>query len=200
MKTLIFCLLILSAATGNLLAQGAQGVLIKNKAKDIRDNNNASQGVATPGAPAAGAVPAGPRGIDPVQQQNIDKLGEDLGLIKPGVSVSAEQKKTLQGDLTILAKSEPKPSLAALSKLTDDLAEALAAKPGAGKSQPQLAKALNVIVNSSKLTPGQVRMFLTNAQNALLDAGVPAAKLQAVIDDLKAITTELQPNKPKPVP
>ncbi len=199
MKTLLLTLLLILTAAPHLRAQGAQGVLIKNKAKDIRDRNDAAQGVEAPAAPGAAATPGAPRGLDPGQQQKIDKLAEDLGKIATGATVAAEVRKTIQTDLTNLAKGEVKPAPGNLLKLADDLTAALAAKPGAAKVPPGLANALNILLNSSRLTPGQTRMFLTNAQNALLDLGVPADRLQPVAMDLKSITTELQP-KPKPAP
>src|SRR3954466_10186621 len=102
MKQFIACILILCATVGNILAQGAQAQMIKERAKQQREANNQRQGLpGTPAftpLPAAPQAPAGARAIDPAQQQVIDKLQTDLTAIKAGAPVTPEQKQELQND------------------------------------------------------------------------------------------------------
>src|SRR4051794_27559743 len=89
----------------------------KQKARNFKDQHNASQGVppAQPPPPAAPAqpvpaAPSGPQGISQAQQQNIDKLQTDLTAIKAGSEVTSEQKEVLASDCATLAKGTTKPS------------------------------------------------------------------------------------------
>ncbi|MDB6126017.1 MAG: hypothetical protein JWQ71_5010 [Pedosphaera sp.] len=180
--------------------------IIKQKARNIRDQNNANQGVPPPqppppptGAPpqSVPAVPSEPQGISQAQQQNIDKLQTDLTAIKAGSEVTPEQKQTLASDVATLAKSATKPSKTSLTKLANNLSTALADKNVSAKEQAQLAKDINIVVNSSGISPAQAQAFIVAAQKVLTDSGVTAQDVQTVGSNLKAIVGELQKSKPK---
>jgi hypothetical protein len=201
MKQLIACILILCATVGNILAQGAQAQMIKERAKQQRDANNQRQGLPVAPAftplPTAPQAPAGARAIDPAQQQMIDKLQTDLTAIKAGAPVTPEQKQELQNDFLTLSKGATKPSKDAVTKLANDLSAALANKNVSAKDQALLAKAINVVMNNGNLSPAQAQAFVTTAQNSLKASGVTESEAQTVASDLKAIVTELQKSKPK---
>lgn len=187
MKLLFVIAVVLGLTTSHSMAQGAQGVLVKNRAKAVTG--------AAPATPAGGA-PAAPRpGIDPAQQQNIDKLGTDLGTIVSGIPATAQQIDTVKGDIAVLAKGGNKPSDATLAKVAKDLSAALAEKGVSTTQQPQLAKAINVLVNCGNLTLTQVQAFSTNAQKILKDGGLTDPKLQTVMEDLKLLVAEVQGKK-----
>jgi hypothetical protein len=184
----------------------AQGVneLAVQKARKIRDANNAAQGVtpAQPVAPQPGASSSGtnaPKGIDPAQQANIDKLASDISDIKPGVRVHLDQRQQIQTDALVLAKGTAKPSGQCLTNLVKDLSSALAGSAVNMKETgpPQLARDINVVVNSMNLSPGQIQPVIIAARNLLLTSGVPEDDYKPVVDDMNAIVTELQKNKPK---
>jgi hypothetical protein len=197
-------LLLLMAGTSSVFAQA--DVIIKNKAKAIRDANNAQQGVtpAQPAAPAPGAPAASgtnaPRGIDPAQQANIDKLADDFSGIKAGVRVPLGQRTQMQADMLALAKGTVKPSGQSLTNLVKDLSSALAGKNAALKETgpAQLARNINIVVNSGKLTAGQVQPVIIATRNILLTGGVPEEDYKPVVEDLNVIVAELQKGKAKP--
>ena len=185
-------------AAGSSFGQGAD-YLIKKKAMDLRDKNNAAQGV-TPAAPAPGAAPSAPQqGMNPAQQALLNKLQADLAEIKAGTPVSAEFKKKLNTDLTNLAKGVTKPSKTVLAKLVDDISAALSDKSVSAKEkeQAQLAKDLNIVVNCGNLSAAQAQTYTTEAQTSLKGCGVGEQSLAAVTADLKAIAKDLQDSKPK---
>ena len=201
---LSFSLLLFATATSPLFGQGAQGALIQNKARAIRDANNARQGIDSPqpAAPAPGSTATNaPRGIDPAQQANIDKLAEDIANIKPGVRVPLDQRAQIQADTLVLAKSS-KPSGQSLTNLVKDLALALAGKSVALKETgpAQLARDINVIVNSMNLASSQVQPIIIAARNVMLTSGVPEDDYKPVVADMNAIVTDLQKQKVKPAP
>src|SRR4051794_25711105 len=144
MKRVLLFALCSTLFAGSAFA-GAQE-MIKQKAKDFRDQNNAKQGVvpnqpAPPPitAPVQPVVPPGAQSISQAQQQAIDKLATDLLAIKPGAEASAEQKQQLVTDISTLAKGVTKPSKSALTKLANDLATALSDKGVTAKDHSQLA-------------------------------------------------------------
>jgi hypothetical protein len=203
--TALAALTIVGCLTGNALAQidannGAQAQMIKERAKRIRDANNASQGVA-PGAPAPApapmppAAPTGPRTMDPAQQQLVDKVQGDLTGIKSDAPVAPDQKQNLETDLLTLAKGATKPSKESVSKLAGDVAAALSGKNVNVKDQAQLAKAMNVVMNNGNVTAAQAQAFVTGTQKILQTAGVGEAQVTAVVTDLKGIVTDLQKSK-----
>jgi hypothetical protein len=193
---------ILIALASGLIAgnAAASAILVKEKAKQLRDQNNQQQGIPPqPGYPAAPSAtpPSGAQGISTAQQQLIDKLQADLGAIKPGATVAAEQKEQLQNDCSALAKGVSRPSKPVLAKLAADLSAALSGKSVSAKEQAQLARAVNVVVNSANLSAAQVQTYVNAAQSALKASGIAEQDAENVVADLKAIAAELQKNKPK---
>ena len=202
---LSFSLLLFATRNFPLFGQGAQGALIKNKARAIRDANNARQGIDStqPAAPAAApgsAAANAPRGIDPAQQANIDKLADDIASIKPGVRVPLDQRAQIQADTLVLAKSA-KPSGQSLTNLVKDLSLALAGKSVALKETgpAQLARDINVVVNSMNLASSQVQPIIIAARNIMLTSGVPEDDYKPIVADLNTIVTDLQKQKPSPL-
>jgi len=179
---------------------GAQAQMIKERAKRIRDANNASQGVppgaaAAPAAPAPPPAPSGPRTMDPAQQQLVDKVQSDLSGIKTDAPAAADQKQSLETDLLTLSKGVTKPSKEAVSKLASDLAAALSGKNVNIKDHAQLAKAMNVVMNNGNVTLAQAQAFVNATQKILQTGGVGEAEVTAVVSDLRAIVAELQKSK-----
>jgi septal ring factor EnvC (AmiA/AmiB activator) len=193
-----FLALLIIQAGSTALAQS--DMIIKQRAKNLANANNAEQEAPPAGfpAPPPAAPPAPPP--SPAEQEikrNLDKLEADLTAIKSGVDVSDDQKQTLQGDLDTLARGSVKPSKDSLSKLTDDLASALSATNASPRERGQLAQAVNVVVNSSMTTPSQAESFVVVAETALRSGGVDETGVQTISDDLKAILAEVQKKKPK---
>jgi len=194
---LIICLLALTFVACAGVAQdeggGAQAEMVKKKALGIRDANNASQGIAPASAqPPAQPVLAAPRGIDPAQQQLIGKLQSDLTATAAAPAATPAQTQTLQDDMLNLAKGTTKPSGEALSRLATSLVTALSGGNLSLKNPAQLAKALNVVVNTGNLTPTQAQTFVTLARNNLKASGVNEQTAQTITENLKAIVGELQ--------
>ena len=201
MKSLLASSLVLMLLTAHAMAQGAAGELIKQKALQQRDINNQQQGVisSTASAPPPGSTPAAPQGVSSAQQQLIAKVQSDLAAIKPGAEVSTSFKSQLQVDIAALSRGTTRPSHTHLVKLADDLSAALAANSCNVKDQAQLAKDLNIVMNSGSpsLSTAQTQSYVSGAQTVLKAGGVGSTETQSVTSDLKTIVAELQQNKPK---
>jgi hypothetical protein len=184
-----------------LEANAGPDVIIKQRAKDFRDQNNTQQGVPPPARPGA---PANPPPVPPQrtappaqvpltpQQQNVLKVKSDLASFKPGAEITADQKQQLVKDLTALAQSATKPSQTSVTKLASDLVSALSGKSIAAAEQTKLANDLAAIFNSANLSGSQIQTFTTDAQMVLQMSGVKREAALGIVADLKTIAAEVQ--------
>lgn len=200
MKRFVFTSLaaiLIATIANNAMASGSE-VIIKNRAKDIRDQNNAQQGVApaAPPAPGAPAAPTPPQGISAAQQSLLEHVQTDFTAVKAGTTMTADQKNHLVDDLALLGKGSVKPSKQALTKLASDLGTAFAEKTLPAAQMSQLVKDINIVANCGILTTAKSQTFVAEAQTILKNAGVSVPVVQSVGTDLKAIVTEIQKSKP----
>jgi hypothetical protein len=199
MKALVSFLVALTVLLAGIEARAQSDMIIKQRAKDLANQNNAQQGVPPPGTPpppAARAAPP-PSPAEQEMQQHLDKFQADLAGIKSGVEVSADQKQILQNDLTTLVRGSVRPSEASLEKLTDSLIAALSAPNVIMHERGQLVQGVNAVVNSSMIGPDQARSFVVVSETSLRSSGVDDASVQAVSDNLTAIINEVLKRKPK---
>jgi hypothetical protein len=175
--------------------QGAQNI-IKQRAKDLRDQNNARQGV-PPAQPAQrpqpvvqpqpGAAPAVAKG--PSAQEK--RLETDLAAVKAGAA-SEDQKKAISGSLLALAQS-PKPSEAAIQRLAGELAAGLSEKPLSPSRRARLAATLGQVLNGRRVSPAQLQEYVADVQFLFQAEGLPKARAVAIGDAARALAKEIQP-------
>ena len=176
----------------NAVAAGSEAI-IKQRAKDLSNQNNVRQGVAPPSQnPAAAPKPAtaAPAALTP--QQALAKLQTDLGAIKVGSTATAAQKQQLARDFTLLAQGSRKPSPAAANKLAEDIAAALAQKPLTEGSRSRLAQNLNAVLNPGNISASQMNEIVSDVQAIFQVSGLPRKDAVAIADSVKAIAAELQ--------
>jgi hypothetical protein len=202
MKQFMLASLALMLITGSVLAQAE---LVKQKAEQIRANNNQQQGVAAPTAPAPTApgaqsptaMPSLTNGLTLAPQAQVDHFIADASALKAGTAATPEQQLALANDLNALIRGGTKPAKATLTKLAGDLSTALTEKNLASKDVTLLAKNFNILLNSAPLAAARVQPLVAQAQTVLKTAGLSPAVLDAVVGDLKAIVSDIQKNKPK---
>jgi hypothetical protein len=199
MKAFVSSLLASVILTAGFAARAQSDMIIKQRAKDLANANNAQQGVPPPGAPAPPPAPAAPPPSPAEQEmkQHLDKFEADLAGIQSGVEVSAGQKQALQNDLAALVRGSVRPSDTSLTNLTDSLVAALSAPNVTVRERGQLAQGVNAVVNSSMIGPDQARSFVVVAETSLRSGGVDDAGVQAVSDNLTSIINEVLRRKPK---
>lgn len=200
MKPFVASVLALLLLAGHVWAQGAAAELIKEKAIRQRDLNNQQQGAisAAAAAPSAPGSPSAPQGgVSSDQQQLINRLQADLVAIRPGSPVAEAQKQQLQNDITALTRSTTKPSKAHVTKLSDDLSAALAGNNISVHDPAQLAKDINIVMNSgsSSVSTSQAQSFVTATETLLKSGGVGPTETGSVATDLKTIVAELKQTK-----
>ena len=177
--------------------QGAQGAQIKQRAKELVNQNNVRQGVPPPApppprpsAPNASGNPAPPNPAM-LPAQNISKIKADLATFKPGSSVTPAQKQQLIKDLAVAARTT-KPSLPSVTKLVDALSAALGENNLGEAEQERLAQNLNSVFNSKPLPASQFDAIIADVQAILQVGGIKRSAAASIAGDLKAVGAEVR--------
>jgi hypothetical protein len=178
------------------LAWAGPDVIIRERAKQLRDQNNARQGVPPPSQPAPAApstkpTPAAPSNITaaPATPPGLARLQVNLAAIKTNSVVSADQRQRLAQDLSATAQGT-KLSPALANKLAADLAAAFAEKPLSATDRSRIAQNLNAVLNPGNIPSGQMDEIVADVQSVLQKRGVSATTAGAIAADLKAVLAE----------
>lgn len=193
-----FAFLILNFAFfSTAYGQGAQGAQIKQRAKELVNQNNVRQGVPPPAPPAPRpAAPTSPgtaAAPNPavLQAQNIAKIKTDLAALKPGSTVTVVQKQQFIKDLAVAARTS-KPSLPTVTKFVDTLAAALGENILGEPEQERLAQNLNSVFNSKPLPAAQFDAIIADVQAILQVGGVKRPAAANIAGNLKAVGAEVR--------
>ena len=174
-----------------------QAAQIKERAKELVNQNNVRQGVPPPASPpphpAAPNSPGNPAVLSAaaLQAQNISKIKADLAGFKPGSPVTPEQKQQFIKDLAVAARTT-KPALPTVTRLVDALIVALGENPLAVPEQQRLAQNLNSVFNSKPLPVAQFDAIIADVQAILQVGGVKRSAAMSVAGDLKAVGLEVR--------
>ena len=195
MKRILLLSTIVVVSVGTAAAQGAAGVIVKQRAKELVNQNNVRQGVPTPAPPAKPAATQAPGHTAPtpatLKQQNIARLQADIAAIAGKGSVSAELKQRFAKDLLAGAQGMSKPSGAAVAKFADGLSATLAGKAVESAEQARLAQDLNAICDCGSIGAARVEAILSDVQAILQVSGVKRSEALGVVADLRAIAAEV---------
>ncbi len=182
------------------VAVAGPDVIIREKAKQLRDQNNARQGVPPPAPPAqTGRPAAAPAGATTAsasaaaQPPGLARLQANLAAIKTNAVVSAEQKQRLTQDLIATAQGATKPSAAVAGKLAADLAAACADKPLPASARSRIVQNLNAVLNPESIQTAQMEAVITDVQTVLEKNGVNRGLASAVAADLKVMAPAQKP-------
>lgn len=191
---LLFGLLAVSVVTA--AAQGAAGVIVKQRAKDLVNQNNVRQGVPTPAQPTKPAPPPAPGQTAPpaatLKQQNIARLQADLAAVVGKGQVSAEWKQRFSKDLLAGSQGLSKPSGATVARAVDNLCGVLAGNTLESSEQARLAQDLNAICDCGSIGATRVEAILSDVQAILQVGGIKRSEAVSVVADLRAIASEVQ--------
>jgi hypothetical protein len=183
-------ILVVQAAFG----QGA-AVIIKERAKELSNQNNVRQGVASPApaAPAAqSAAPGAPaRPLTP-QEQALARLQSDLAGMKPDAPISTYQRQQFAKDLIGASQGAAKPSQAAVNKLALDLSSVLGEKLLATVTLKRLVQDFNTILNPSTVGAAQLKDVVADVQAIFQANNVDRKDAVAIANDAQAIANEVK--------
>ena len=181
--------------SGNAFAQGS-AVIIKQRAKELRNQNNVEQGVPSPapavpsaGPGAAAATPARP--LTP-QQVILVRLRADLIAIKPEAPANLAMKQKLARDLIAAAQGPNKPSQLAANKLAESLSSALSEKLLSATTRQRLFQDVNAVLNPQKIARPQLADITGDIQAIFQANNLDRKEAAAIAGNAKALAVEIQ--------
>ncbi len=189
MRTAIgFCVLLIFCAG----AVAGPEQIIKERAKELRNQNNVRQGVGAP-TPAGTQTTSGAVTATPVpNQQNMTAVQNDLAAIQTGTQISLAQKQKLARELIAAAQTGGKPSEATALKLAGDLLAACAEKALPAASRTRLIAEMDSILNPGKYPQAKLDAIFADVQAIFQANGLKRADATTIADDLKIVSAEVQ--------
>ena len=170
-------------------------VIILQRARELRDQNDVQQGVTPPGQPTQPVQPATTPGTSasptPIQQSNA-KLRADLTAIKANSPASAAQKQKIATDLIAVAHGANKPSQPTAANLANSLAAAFSEKPLADRDCSRLLSDLAAVLNPAKIQAAQMQAIYADIQAIFQANGMARKEAVKIVDQVKAIAAETQ--------
>lgn len=196
MKITVLLSLMLGLGALNAAAQGAAGVIVKQRAKELVNQSDVRQGVPSPAQPAKPAPPQTPGQTPPsgatLKQQNIARLQTDLAAIAGKGQASPELKQRFTKNLLAGVQGPGKPSGDTVAGFVDNLSGVLAGQSLESAERARLAQNLNAICYSSSLAATRVDAILSDVQAILQVAGVKRSEAVRVVADLRAMASEIR--------
>jgi len=172
------------------LAQADPAVIIRERAKELRDQNNVRQGVAAPTQPIQpAAAPAAPAG--PTLSPGLLRFNTHVAEIHADAMVSADQKQKLAQDIVTGAQG-PRPSLAAATKLAGDISAAFAEKPLPSATRARFVQELDAVLNPAKYPMAKLDGILRDVQAIFQENGLARIKAVAIAEDVRVLASEIQ--------
>ena len=165
-------------------------VIIRERAKELSNQNNVRQGVAAPTQPTQPTANANAP-VGPTLSPALLRFNTEINTIRADSQLTAEQKHKLAQDI-VLGAQGPKPSLVSASKLATDVAAAFAEKPLSATSRARFVQELDAVLNPGKYPLAKLDGILRDIQAIFQENGLTRMKALAIADDVKAIAAEIQ--------
>jgi len=181
---------LMTIATGMLFSVNALAgpeTIIKERAKELSNQNNVRQGVAPPTQPALAPNAPAPPTLTPA----LTRFQTELAGLATGTPATPDQKQKLTQDL-LLTPQGAKPSRALLARLTEDLSAAFNEKPLSAASRARLVQELDAVLNPGKYPQAKLDGIFKDIQAIFQDNGLSRSKAVAIAEDVKAISDQIQ--------
>jgi hypothetical protein len=160
--------------------------IIKQRAKELRDQNNVRQGV-TPSTVPPAAHPAPAVAAPPTaQQQALSRFQSALAAITAGSQVTVAQKQALSRDLLGAAQGVPRPLPATVDKLVAELTAAFSEKPLSATSRARFVQEVDAVLNPAKYPQAKMDAIYADIQAIFQENGLARNKAVEIADTLKA--------------
>jgi hypothetical protein len=175
----------------NSIAFAGPETIIKQRAKDLRDQNNAQQGV-----PPRGPVPAQPSVVPaapapPSLSPSLVRVQTQLASLNAGSPATPDQSQKMTDDL-LAAAGQAKLPRPLVSKLVEDLTAAFAEKPLPASSRTRLVQELDAVLNPAKYPQAKLEGILKDIQTMFQNNGLSLTQAVGIVNDVKAISKEIQ--------
>jgi hypothetical protein len=174
----------------SISAQADPAVIIRERAKELSNQNNVRQGVASPTQPAL-STPTPSALTGPTLSPALLRFNTEIAAIRADAQVTPDQKQKLAQDLIVSAQGA-KPSLGSTSKLAADLSAAFTEKPLSATSRARFVQELDAVLNPAKYPQAKLDGIIRDVQTIFQENGLARMKAMAIADDVKAIAAEIQ--------
>jgi hypothetical protein len=186
-------MILLAASVAICSAQSGSQSIIKQRAKDLRDQSNARQGVPPPASsPAPQPQPAVRPATATPAATSMSRFQAGLAAIKQGTPVTAEQQQKLAAELAGMAQGT-KPSFVTVDNLAKELSSALAEKQLSASARARLVQDLDGLLNPAKYPQAKVPAIIEDIQSIFTANGLDRKRAGAIADLAKAISGQVQP-------
>jgi hypothetical protein len=171
-------------------AFGGSQTIIRDRAKELSNQNNVRQGVAPPTvAPAANPVTTA--NTPPPQSPALTRLKTDLAAITANGQVSAAQKERIAQDLISVAQGG-KPTLATASRFAENVSASQSEKPLSPASLARFIQEIDAVLNPSKYPQAKPDGIFADVQAIFQENGLKRTKAVEISNDVKALAGEVK--------
>jgi hypothetical protein len=184
MKTTFAFLLTATLLAGRLFAGDE---IIKQRAKELVNQNNVRQGVAPP---TSAPTPQAANPANTQQQQALAKLRADIAAIKPNYPATAQQKQQLATDLIAVASGPAKPSPASATKWAEDVSAVCVETTLPDASRGRFVMEIDAVLNPSKYPQARMEAIFADVQAIFQADGTLRKNAVKVSDDVKVLAGE----------
>lgn len=189
-------LLLLGMSLFSLHVWGGSEQIIKERAKELSNQNNVRQGVAPPSQPNQ-ANPSYTAPPPPsVEQQNLNRFSGILGTIKADETVTETKKQQLTTYL-LGAAQDTKPAAASVRKFVDDLVASVSQKPLPADKRTRLMQEIDAVLNPSKYPQAKMAAIYSDIQAIFQVNGVDRKDAVNLVADIKALSPSAQTSAAK---
>lgn len=200
----LLCLISLMLALTMTAGHAGSEHLVKQRAKDLRDQNNERQGVApnsratpSPSQPVAPAQPTPtPYAAAPAAPQlspQAARIVKSLETVSKSKNPSDEAKQQLTDDIAAAVRGAAKPSPSKIEKLGRDFAKAVAGTELSATQSSKLAGQIERALNES-LSAKDMEALAAEMTETLKAAGAGKIDAAVVSNDIKSVIAEVQRN------
>ena len=167
------------------LALADSSSIIKQRAKELVNENNVRQGVAPP--TQAPSAPNTTTPTPPPQSPNIARLQADLAALKADVPATPEQKQKLAQDLMAAAETGTKPTADAANAMAEALAAAFNQKPLSSEHRARLVTEIDAVLNPSKYPQAKMEGIFADVQAIFQANGMSRTDSVKLVSALKTL-------------
>lgn len=189
MKTTLAVLFTFALLAANLFAGDE---IIKQRAKELVNQNNVRQGIAAPVTPAPPPAPAAPGTATPRQSAALSKLKTDLAALKTGTAATAQQKQQLATDLIAVAGGAAKPTAATAAKWAEDVSAGFMDEALSPSSLARFATEIDAVLNPDKYPQAKLDAIFTDVQAIFQANGLIRRNAVKVSDDMKVLAGQVR--------
>jgi len=168
-------------------AFGSADVIIRERAKELRNQSNVRQGVPPPTQPAQPAAPgSGPAA--PAQSPAVSRLSADLAAFQANAVPTPAQKQRLAQSFSLLGSRTN--TLAAASKLAESVAAASAEKPLSPTSRARFVQDMDALLNPGKYPQAKPDGIYADIQAIFQENGLQRTRAVAIVNEVKGLVAE----------